>query len=243
MYKLRSGNAKIRNRLPHWIKQFIAPRLESWALSKNSNWNVWESLPPAFRDHSETGVYWSTAAPSCLAKSLVGFSLCKSWIWIFHRLLEGTRSENSSNSPGSTRLYKALKSKGCTREQVRGALGLYSARTMSRFQSFFLWGGQLIFTLRGRLCTWTWSLKSRGSSYMQSTRIMHAHSHKDEHTHVNSHVHTISFSRKGNVNTDRESVYIFTLTGICIIQTCTDTLLKHSQKSLESYPTHTCIHK
>lgn len=73
-----------------------------------------------------------TTATSWVEKSLLEFGICKSWIWIFHRLLQGTCSKNTSNSLGSIRLYKALKRRaanvsqqtGCTMSTRQGPLSI-----------------------------------------------------------------------------------------------------------------------
>lgn len=91
----------------------------------------WESSFPSLTDYSEIGAHQDRTATSSLEKSLLEFGFCKSWAWIFHRLLQGTWSKNSSNGLGSIRLYKALKNKGCECEWARGNMlpiqqGLFS---------------------------------------------------------------------------------------------------------------------
>lgn len=130
-YNLRNGNLKIRNHLHNWIKEkscFSAGKLGS---TKKLKLKCLEKVSPVFRDYSETRVHQD------IAKSLLEFGLCKSWVWIFHRLLEGTWSKNSSNSPGSTRLYKAMKNKECKPEGARGAQSLHPARAIFHFEFFF----------------------------------------------------------------------------------------------------------
>lgn len=77
--------------------------------------------------------------------------------------------------------------------------------------------------------------------FIHTITMHNAHTrHKDTHTYVNAH--TSVFSCNGDRNTGGESLYRSTLTGIYIIQPCTDTSLKHLHKCMESYPPRTCIH-
>jgi hypothetical protein len=131
--------------LPYWIKGnsfFSVGKSES--LKKVKNWNVWESSVLELRNYFEVGAHQDTAATSCLAKSLLEYGVFKSWAWIFHRLLQGTWSKNSSNSLGIIRLYKALKNKGFKCKRAREEQGVHPVRIISDFDDFpSLWGGEI----------------------------------------------------------------------------------------------------
>lgn len=127
---LKNGSFQIRNHLPSWIKEnscFSAGKLVSTKkLKLKCLGKLFLYIQRWLWDRCISG-------HSChllLAKSLLEFSLCKSWVWIFHRLLEGTWGKNSSNNPGSVRLYKALGNKGGKREWARGAQNFYPARAV-----------------------------------------------------------------------------------------------------------------
>lgn len=119
---LKNRSLRVRNHLSYWIKRHM---LSGW--KAGFYWTLTSKILGRLTLYIESTprqAHMGTTATSWVEKSLLEFGICKSWIWIFHQLLQGTWSKNTSNSPGNIRLYKAARiwTKGCTMSTQEGPL-------------------------------------------------------------------------------------------------------------------------
>lgn len=97
-------------------------------ISKNGN--VWKALS-LYLETLWTGAHKDIAALLLPRNIVAGIWSLQELAWIFHRLLQGTWSKKSSNSPGLIRLYKALKIRA-TNTNEQGEQSWHPARTVFR---------------------------------------------------------------------------------------------------------------